>query len=62
MFFLLLRDVAFLIKILCFHNGCRYGRVDEYVEDSIDSDLRMKIYNETRSTVISLYKRLQKHM
>jgi hypothetical protein len=29
MFFLVLRDACYLIKILCYHQGCRYGKHDE---------------------------------
>jgi hypothetical protein len=58
MFFLVFRDVGYLIKILAYHNGCRYGKIDELAEESIDIGLKIKIYNETRATVISLYKRL----
>jgi hypothetical protein len=61
--FLMFRDVAYIIRILCYHQGCREGRIDDLlavVEE--EPALRIKVYNETRSTVISLYKRLQKHM
>lgn len=58
MFFLLFRDVSYLVKILSYHNGCRFGKVDELAEESVDPALRIKIYNETRATVISLYQRL----
>jgi hypothetical protein len=62
MFFLLFRDMSYLLKILSYHNGCRFGKADELAEESVDPQLKIKIYNETRATVISLYKRLQKHM
>ena len=56
--FLVLRDIFYLIKILCYHNGCRYGKADELAEEQIDPKLKIQVYNETRATVISLYKRL----
>lgn len=62
MFYLLFRDVGYLMKILGHHDGCKAGKVDDIGEDPIDPQAKMQIYNETRLTVISLYKRLQKHM
>ena len=62
MVFIMISDCCNLIKILCQHKGCRYGYTDELAEDEVDRSLKIKIYNETRATVISLYKRLQKHM
>ena len=58
MFYLLLRDVAYLMKILSHHDGCRAGKVDELADDPIDPTVKIQIYNETRATVISLYQRL----
>jgi hypothetical protein len=55
---LLFRDVCYLIRILCYHNGCRYGRIEEIGDEKLDEATRVKVYNETRSTVISLYRRL----
>lgn len=60
--YLILKDVGNLMKILCYLNGCRYGKVDELEDDLPDSAIRVRVYNETRSTVIQLYKRLQKYM
>lgn len=31
--FLAARDLYYLIKILCYHNGCRYGKEDELQEE-----------------------------
>ena len=56
--FLIFRDVYYLIKILCYHNGCRYGKADELQEDQVDPKVKLQVYNDTRATVISLYKRL----
>lgn len=36
MLYLLLRDVCYLIKILSYHNGCRFGKADELAEESMD--------------------------
>lgn len=62
MFFLMGRDVCFLMKILSYHNGCRFGKADELAEERTEPFVKIQIYNETRATVISLYQRLQKHM
>ena len=56
--FLFLRDGFYLLKILCHHNGCRYGKAEEMLEEHIEPKVKMQIYNETRATVISLYRRL----
>ena len=34
--FLLIRDVAYLMKILSYHNGCKYGKADELADEPID--------------------------
>jgi hypothetical protein len=60
--FLLLRDGAFLLWILCYHQGCRFGKVDELDEEEVNPDVRERVYNQTRSTVIALYKRIKKHI
>jgi hypothetical protein len=60
--FLIFRDVYYLIKILSYHQGCRFGKHDEMAEEKIEPISKVRIFNETRATVISLYKRLQKHM
>ena len=62
MFYIVVSDCVNLIKILCYHNGCRHGFIDDLAEEEVDTALKIKVYNETRATVISLYKRLQKHM
>jgi hypothetical protein len=56
--YLIFRDVYYLIKILSYHQGCRFGQHDEMAEEKIDPHSKVRIFNETRSTVISLYKRL----
>jgi hypothetical protein len=61
-FFLVIRDLAYLIMILCKHQGCRHGKPDDLSEIEIDPDQRELLYNETRCTVIALYKRLQRHI
>lgn len=61
-FFLLLRDVTFLIMILCRHQGCRYGKPDDFAEILMAAEERELLYNATRSTVIALYKRLKRHI
>jgi hypothetical protein len=58
MIFLLLRDIGYLMIILCHHQGCRHGKIDELAEVVIDIGVRDRVYNETRNTVIALYKRL----
>ena len=60
--FLALRDICYLIKILTYHYGCTYGKIDELAEEEVDGHIKIRVYNETRATVISLYKRLQKHI
>ena len=39
--FLLLRDVFYLLKILCYHNGCRYGKTEELAEDLVEPRVKM---------------------
>ena len=60
--FLVLRDVGYLLKILFYHNGCRASRPEEKEEEQIPVEERERVYNETRNTVIALYKRLQRHI
>ena len=60
--FLIIRDLFYLIKILCYHNGCKFGKTDELAEEEIEPAQKIQIYNDTRATVISLYNRLHKHM
>eukprot|EP00347_Sterkiella_histriomuscorum_P022855 403336899 len=56
-FFLIFRDIYYLLKILSMHQGCRQamGLADELKEDVIDKDLKLKVYNEIRETVIAVY-------
>jgi hypothetical protein len=56
------KDVYYMLLILCYYYGCRYGKVDELAEDEVDNSLRIELYNETRATVISLYKNLKKYL
>jgi hypothetical protein len=56
--FLVIRDLTYLMMILCKHQGCRHGKPDEFGETVMDIELREKLYNESRCTVIALYKRL----
>ncbi len=58
MLMLVLIDVCNLLRILCYHNGCRSSRPEEQEEVEITLEERERIYNETRNTVIALYKRL----
>ena len=60
--YLLIRDTWHLVKILRFHQGCRYGKVSELDEGVIDPQVRLQAYNEARNAVISLYLKLRKHM
>lgn len=60
--FIILRDAAYLIKILSYHQGCRDGKADELNDDDISQETRERIYNEIRNTVIALYKRLKRHI
>lgn len=55
--FLAVRDVYYYMKILAMHRGCReaYRLEDELKEEAIDSEVEVKIFNETRETVIDLY-------
>jgi len=63
MFFIVLRDFFYLMKILCMHQGCRYGRVDELQNEcELNNIKKLRIYNQTRITVIILFKRLKKYM
>ena len=62
LFFLVLRDVGYLLKILFYHHGCRASRPEEKEEELIPLEERERVYNETRNTVIALYKRLQRHI
>jgi len=39
--YILLKDVAFLMRILSHHEGCRAGKVDELAEDPIDPSVRI---------------------
>jgi hypothetical protein len=39
-FFLVIRDLVYLMMILCKHQGCRYGKPDEFGEVVLDSDFR----------------------
>lgn len=39
--YLLVRDMGFLLKILSYHNGCKYGKADELAEEAIDPHIRM---------------------
>lgn len=41
MFYLLLRDMAYLLKILGHHDGCRAGKVDELGEDPVDNTIKI---------------------
>ena len=61
LFFLIFRDVYYLIKILSYHQGCRMG-VSELDEEQVNPQLELRVFNEVRATVIALYKKLQKHM
>jgi len=36
MFYLLFKDISYLIKILSYHNGCKFGKADELAEEVID--------------------------
>ena len=60
MMFLHLRDVYYLIRILCKHQGSK--EVDLEYEEEISQETRERIYNSARSTVIALYKRLHRHL
>ena len=62
MLLLVFIDFSNLLKILCYHNGCRSSRPEEQDEVEISLEERERIYNETRNTVIALYKRLQRHI
>lgn len=41
MFYLLLRDVVYLMKILGHHDGCKAGKVDDIGEDPVDSATKL---------------------
>jgi hypothetical protein len=36
MFFIVFRDFAYLLKILCQHEGCRYGKITDAKEEGMD--------------------------
>jgi hypothetical protein len=61
-FGLLLRDVYYLAHILSMHQGCRHamGLPDELKEITVDPDVKLKVYNEVRMTVIELFIELRK--
>ena len=56
------RDCKYLFKILAMHNGCRhaFGLVDDESEIHIDSELKLKLYNEMRETVIEMFIQIRK--
>ncbi|CDW78613.1 UNKNOWN [Stylonychia lemnae] len=56
-FFLVFRDIYYLAKILSMHQGCRQalGLADELKEEVIDKEVKLKVYNEIRETVIEVY-------
>jgi hypothetical protein len=54
------RDIYYLIRILCKHQGTK--EVDLQFEEETPYDIKEKVYNETRSTVIALYRRLHRHL
>ena len=62
LFFMAVRDCKILFKILTMHSGCRhaYGLVDEESEIHIDKDLKLKLYNEMRETVIEMFIKIRK--
>ena len=62
MFFLVGRDVFYLIVILKHHKGCRYGRFEELESQEPEDSTKIRIYNETRETIINLYRDLQKQL
>lgn len=56
------RDVYFLFLILTMHQGCRedQGLEDELIEEKIDTESKLKLYNEVRETMIQMYFELRK--
>lgn len=54
---LLARDLWYLIRILAMHRGCReeMGLIDELKEYVVDPEVKLKVYNEVRQTVIELF-------
>lgn len=63
LFFIMMRDVYYLCRILLYHQGCREGQgLIEKEDEGIDAETKVKVYNEIRATVIHLFKKLQKHM
>lgn len=61
-FWLMLCDISLFAKILSYYQGCRIGKIDELAEEEINDELKVKIYNETRATIITLYKKLNKYV
>lgn len=49
---LVLRDCSYLIRILTYHQGCRFAKFGDNAEEEVDRAMRTKVYNETRITVI----------
>jgi len=45
--FLLVRDCTYLIRILCFHDGCRKALLpkDDMVDEVVESETRERVYN-----------------
>ena len=59
--FLYSRDICYFICMLTYHQGCRYGH-EEIAPIEFDTPFKIKIYNECRATVISLFNRLRTYM
>jgi hypothetical protein len=61
-FGLLIRDMWYLFRIMAMHQGCREatGQVDELKEIKVDPELKLRIYNEVRTTVIELFLEIKK--
>jgi len=55
-------DLALFFRILKQYQGCRFGKIDELAEEEVDLDVKVQLYNEVRSTLIGLYKKLQRYM
>jgi len=55
------KDTYYLIKILKYHDGCRSKTEEESLKET-PVETRIRVYNETRMTVISVYKWLRKNI
>jgi len=54
--FLVLRDVGYMIGMMSFHQGCKYGIMDEKVDTELPDEVKLYVINEIRCSVINIFK------